>query len=324
MRRREFVLALCGAAAWPLAAHAQERERVRKVGVMLGILENDPEAQARSAALREALRETGWIEGRNIQLEYRWRRALGDDTKRAAELAALAPDVILTNSPAALRSLVREAVTIPIVFVQVPDPVSAGFVKSLARPEGNITGFTSYERTITSKWLSLLKESAPAVTRATVLLTSSWAISFRDMETAGSLLGTQLVVEAVKAPADIERAIDAAAREPNGGLIVLPGPETAANRAQIIALAAKYRLPTVYPYRYYAASGGVLSYGIDTVYLVRQAASYVDRILRGAKPADLPIQAPTKFELVINLQSAKALGIELPPTLLARADEVIE
>jgi putative tryptophan/tyrosine transport system substrate-binding protein len=328
MKRREFItlIGLLGgaAAAWPRIVQAQQADRVRKVGVMFSMMPNDPEAQARSAALREALRETGWIEGRNLQLEYRWRRALGDEARRAAELAALAPDVILTSSTAALRSLVREAETIPIVFVQVPDPVSAGFVQSLARPGGNVTGFTSYERTITSKWLSLLKESAPAVTRATALLTSSWAITFRDMEAAGSLLGTQLAVEAVKAPADIERAIDAAAREPNGGLIVLPGPETAANRAQIIALTAKYRLPTVYPYRYFAASGGVLSYGIDTVYLVRQAASYIDRILKGAKPADLPVQAPTKFELIINLQSAKALGIEIPPTLLARADEVIE
>jgi putative ABC transport system substrate-binding protein len=297
---------------------------VRKVGVMLGLRENDPDAKARSTALQEALRESGWIEGRNLHLDYRWRRTLGDDGVRAAELAALAPDVILTNSPAAIRVFIREAVTTPIVFVQVPDPVSAGFVQSLARPDGNMTGFTSYERSITSKWLSLLKESAPALTRATVLLTSSWAMTFHDMEAAGSSLGTKLTVEGVKDAADIERAVEAVARGPNGGLVVLPGPETGSNSAQIIALAAKHRLPAVYPYRYYAARGGVLSYGIDTVYLTRQAASYIDRILKGAKPADLPIQAPTKFELVINLQSAKALGFEIPPTLLARADEVIE
>jgi putative ABC transport system substrate-binding protein len=325
VKRREFITLLGGAAvAWPLPAGAQQPERVRKVGVMLGITANDPESQARLTALRDALREMGWVQGHNLHLEYRWRRVLGDEEGRAAELAALAPDVILTSSTAAVRFFAREAVTTPIVFVQVPDPVSAGVAASLARPGGNITGFTSYERTIVSKWLSLLKESAPRVTRAAVLLTSSWAFTFGDMEAAGSLLGTQLIVEEVKGPADIEHAIDAVAREPNGGLIVLPGPETATNRAQIIALATKYRLPTVYPYRYYAVSGGVLSYGIDSVYLVRQAASYVDRILKGAKPANLPIQAPTKFELVINLQAAKALGFELPVTLLTRADEVIE
>jgi putative ABC transport system substrate-binding protein len=232
------------------------------------------------------------------------------------------PDVIVTNNPLVISLLQVRA--IPIVFVQVPDPVSAGFVTSLARPGGNVTGFTSYERTITSKWLGLLKEEAPEVVRVVVLVTSSWAYSFRGMEAVSATLGTQLNVAQAKTADEIERLIEGAAREPNSGMIVLPGGETALNLDRIIALAARHRLPTVYPYRYFVANGGVLSYGIDTVHLTRQTASYVDRILRGAKPTDLPVQAPTKFELVINLKSAKALGFSIPSTLLARADEVIE
>ena len=322
MRRREFITLLGGAAAWPLVARAQQGERVRKIGVLLGITESHPDAQARAVAFREGLRELGWIEGRNLQIEFYWRQTLGDDRARAADLMAFAPDVIVTNNLFVISLLQVRA--IPIVFVQVPDPVAAGFVASLARPGGNVTGFTSYEQTITSKWLGLLKEAAPDVTRIAVLVTSSWAFSFRGMEVISAALGTRLNVAQVKNADEIERSIEAAARELSSGLIVLPGPETAIHRDKIIALTAKHRLPTVYPYRYYVASGGVMSYGIDTVHLTRQAASYVDRILRGAKPADLPVQAPTKFELVINLKSAKALGYAVPPTLLARADEVIE
>jgi putative tryptophan/tyrosine transport system substrate-binding protein len=327
MKRREFITLLGSAAAWPLAARAQQPERIRKVGALLGIRENDPEARARVSALRQGLQELGWAEGRNLQIEYRWARTAGDDHLRAADILALAPDLILTSSSAALPIFQRETRTIPIVFVQVPDPVSAGVVASLARPGGNITGFSSYEHTIGSKWLGLLKEAAPSVGQVSVLINPqvpAWAVVFRRMEALVPSLGVQLSAAPVNDASEIERAVDSVVREPNPGLIVLPGPQSAINRAQIITLAAKYRLPTVYPYRYYAVSGGVISYGIDTVYLLRQAASYVDRILRGANPADLPVQAPTKFELVINLQTAKALGFELPPTLLARADEVIE
>jgi putative tryptophan/tyrosine transport system substrate-binding protein len=322
MNKRKFITLLGGAAAWPLVARAQQREGARKIGVLLGITESDPDAQARAAAFREGLRELGWIEGRNLQIEFYWRQALGDDRARAADLMAFAPDVIVTNNPFVISLLQVRA--IPIVFVQVPDPVAAGFVASLARPGGNVTGFTSYERTITSKWLGLLKEAAPDVIRIAVLVTSSWAFSFRGMEAVSAALGTQLNLAQVKNADEIERSIEAAGREQNSGLIVLPGPETAIHRDKIIALTAKHRLPTVYPYRYYAASGGIMSYGIDTVHLTRQAASYVDRILRGAKPADLPVQAPIKFELVINLKTAKALGLDVPATLIARADEVIE
>jgi putative ABC transport system substrate-binding protein len=239
----------------------------------------------------------------------------------------LAPDVIVTGRTDLMPYFQHQTRTIPIVFVQVPDPVAAGFVASLARPGGNITGFTSYEHTIGSKWLGLLEEAEPGATQVAVLinpLVPAWTVVFQWMEAVSRSLGIQLTAAPVKDGDDIERAIDAVTREPNPGLVVLPGPQTSGNRAQIVALTSRHRLPAVFPYRYFVASGGIMSYGIDTVYLHRQAASYVDRILKGAKPADLPVQAPTKFELVINLQTAKALGFNLPATLLARADEVIE
>jgi putative ABC transport system substrate-binding protein len=328
MKRREFITLLGGAAAaWPSAARAQQSERVRKIGAMLGIRESDPEAQARVTAIRQGLQDHGWIDGRNIQIEFRWARFAGDDHARAEELLALAPDLIVTSSTIAMPIFQKEAQSIPIVFVQIPDPVSAGFISSLARPGGNMTGFTSFEPTIGGKWLGLLKEAAPPVRQVVVLnnpFAPGWSVVFRGMETLAPSLGVQVTDAPVSDAGEIERVINALAREDSPGLIVLPGPQTARNRAQIIALASKYQLPTVYPYRYYVASGGVMSYGIDTVYLHRQVASYVDRIFRGAKPADLPVQAPTKFELVVNLQAAKALGFELPATLLARADEVIE
>jgi ABC-type uncharacterized transport system substrate-binding protein len=315
------------AAGWPLAAGAQQSERMRKIGALLGVRENDPEAQARASTLRQALQEFGWVEGRNLHIEHRWSRTPGDDLGRVAEILMFEPDLILTSSSVALPVFQRETRTIPIIFLQVPDPVTAGLVASLARPGGNITGFTSYEQTMGSKWLGLLKEAAPNVGQVSVLLNPlvpAWKVVFRRMEALAPSLAIQLTAAPVNDANEIDRAIGAVARNPNPGLIVLPGSQTAIYRTQIVALAAKYRLPAVYPYRYHAISGGLISYGIDTVYLLRQAASYVDRIFRGARPADLPVQAPTKFELVINLQSAKALGIEIPPTLLARADEVIE
>ncbi len=328
MTRRRLMALLGGAAiALPLAARAQQGERMRRIGVLLGIRQNDPEAQSRVAALRQTLQELGWAEGANLRIDYRWTRAADEFQAMAAEIVALAPDVVLTGSTAALRTLQQATRTIPIVFVQVPDPVRAGYVASLARPGGNITGFTSYEHTIGSKWLGLLKEAAPSVRRVAVLinpLVPDWSEVFARMEASAPALGVQLSAAPVADAVDVERSIAAAAGEPDPGMIVLPGPQTAMNRAQIIASAARLRLPAVYPYRYYVASGGVLSYGIDTVHLMRQAASYVDRILKGEKPAALPVQAPTRFELVINLQSARALGFDLPPTLLARADEVVE
>ncbi len=328
MTRRELIALLGGTAtAWPLVGRAQQSERMRRIGVLLGIRESDPEAQSRVAAFRQTLQELGWTEGRNLRIEYRWTRTAGEFHSFVSEIVALAPDVILTGSTAALPIFQKATRTIPIVFVQVPDPVSAGHVASLARPGGNITGFTSYEHTIGSKWLGLLKEAAPGVRRAAVLinpLAPAWTDVFARMAALAPALGMQLTAAPVNDAGDVERAIDAVASAADPGLIVLPGPQTSVNRAQIIASAARLRLPAVYPYRYYVASGGVLSYGIDTVHLLRQAASYVDRILRGENPAGLPVQAPTKFELVINLQSARALGFDLPPTLLARADEVIE
>ena len=328
MRRRGFIVGLGGAVVWPLGARAQQSTgRARKLGIMLGVRENDSEAQARVTAIRHELRELGWIEGRNLQIEHRWSQAAGDDQNRAAELLALAPDVILNGSTTALPVFQRDARKIPIVFVQIPDPVSGGFVASLSRPGGAMTGFTSYEYTIGSKWLGLLKESASNVTRVAVLINPfapTWSVVFRRMETLAPSLGMQLIGAPIRDANEVERAIDEAARETNSGLIVFPGPQSSSSRAQIVAMVAKYRLPAVYPYRYFVASGGVISYGIDTVYLHRQAASYVDRVLRGTKPADLPVQAPIKFELVINLQTARALGLSMPPTLLARADEVIE
>jgi putative ABC transport system substrate-binding protein len=291
------------------------------------VREGDPEAQARLAGIHQELRDRGWVEGRNLQLVYSWLRETGDDYIRAAELLKQAPDLIFTGATSAALFFQRETRTVPIVFVQVPDPVEAGLVASLPRPGGNITGFTSYEHTIGSKWLSLLKEAAPNVSKVAVMINPmvpAWSVVFSRMETVARSLGTQLVAAPINDGADIERAIEALAREANPGLIVLPGPQGSRNRAQIVALTAKYRMPAIFPYRYFVTSGAMMSYGIDTVYLHRQAASYADRILKGAKPSELPVQAPTKFELVINLQTAKALGFSLPPTLVARADEVIE
>jgi putative tryptophan/tyrosine transport system substrate-binding protein len=326
MKRRRFISLLGGAAAsWPVAANAQQ-DRMRRLAVILGVRENDPEAQVRAFAIRQGLQEFGWIEGRNLQIEFRWTRTTGDAEARVKELVALAPDVILNGSTPAMTVFKREG-KIPVVFVQIPDPVGAGLIASLARPGGHMTGFTSYEHTIGSKWLGLLKEASPSLSRIVVLINPfavTWSEVFRRMEVLAPSLGVQLTAAPVRNSEEIERAINEAARDSGAGLIAFPGAATALNRAQIIALAARHRLPAIYPYRYFVTSGGVMSYGIDTVYLHRQTASYIDRILKGAKPADLPVQAPTKFELVINLQTAKALGLTVPPTLLARADEVIE
>jgi len=327
IKRREFMILLGGAAvAWPLAARAQQPDRVRRVGVLMGIAD-DPEGQARVMVFKQALHALGWTEGRNVQFIYRW--SAGDVVHArqfAKELLDLRSDVILANTtPIAVA--VRDATrTTPTVFVQVSDPVTAGVVQSLARPGGNLTGFTNFEPSIASKWLELLKLVAPNISRAAYLFNPDTAPLFyaRAVETAAPVLSVKPSAAAVHNADEMERAIEQFARASDGALLVLPDLFTATNRRSIVALAARHRLPAVYPARYFAASGGLMSYGIELLETYRQAASYVDRILEGERPNDLPVQQPTKFEFVINLKTAKALGLTLPPQLLASADEVIE
>jgi len=327
IKRREFMILLGGAAvAWPLAARAQQPDRVRRVGVLMGIAD-DPEGQARVMVFKQALHALGWTEGRNVQFIYRW--SAGDVVHArqfAKELLDLRSDVILANTtPIAVA--VRDATrTTPTVFVQVSDPVTAGVVQSLARPGGNLTGFTNFEPSIASKWLELLKLVAPNISRAAYLFNPDTAPLFyaRAVETAAPVLSVKPSAAAVHNADEMERAIEQFARASDGALLVLPDLFTATNRRSIVALAARHRLPAVYPARYFAASGGLMPYGIELLETYRQAASYVDRILKGERPNDLPVQQPTKFEFVINLKTAKALGLTLPPQLLASADEVIE
>jgi putative ABC transport system substrate-binding protein len=330
MKRREFITLVSGAAAWPLAARAQQIDRtMRRVGVLMPFVPDDPEARLRVAALEQGLRDLGWVDSRNLRIDYRWAT---DDPDRlpgeAAALVAAAPDVILANSTPVLSELRKQSTTLPIVFVQVTDPVGSGFVPNLARPGGNVTGFTNFEFAISGKWLQTLKEVAPAVTRTAVVFNPQTAPYAAALLQPIEVAARTFAVAAMTAPAADAAAIEAAvtgfAQTPNGGLIVLPDVSTAQHRDLIIALAARHRLPAIYPYRYYAVSGGLISYGTEVTDVCRRAAGYVDRILKGEKPADLPVQMPTKYELVINLKTAKALGLEVPPTLLARADEVIE
>jgi putative tryptophan/tyrosine transport system substrate-binding protein len=327
--RREFISLLGGAAAtWPLTARAQQAERVRRVGVLMHLAADDPEGQPRITAFEQGLRELGWAVGRNLRIDYRW--AAGDPDrlrKYAAELAVLAPDVILAGGGTPLVVALQQATaTVPIVFVGVADPVGAGLVGSLARPGSNATGFTVYEYSISGKWLELLKEIAPRVTRAAVIreLAIAGTGQLGAIQSVAPSLGVELFPIGVRDAGEIERAVMAFSRGSNGGLIVTGSPSTLVHRHQIITLAARHLLPAVYPYRYFVASGGLVSYGPDVIDQFRSAASYVDRILKGEKPADLPVQAPTKYELVVNAKTAKQLGLEIPPTLLARADEVIE
>jgi putative tryptophan/tyrosine transport system substrate-binding protein len=329
VKRREFITLLGGAtAAWPLAARAQQRERVRRIGVLMPLAADDPLSPARITAFAQALQELGWRDGRNVRIDYRW--AAGDAARfhrYAQELLALAPDVILAGAGPSVVALQQTTHTVPIVFVGVADPVGAGFTESLARPGGNTTGFTVFEFGIGGKWLELLKEIAPGVTRVAILRDPSIAAGpaqFAAIQSVARSFAVDLSPVGVRDPDEIERGVSAFARTPNGGLIVTGGPLTAVHRDAIIALAARHRLPSVYPYRYFVTRGALVSYGPDPTDQYRQAAGYIDRILKGEKPADLPVQAPTKYELVINLKTAKALGLEVPPTLLARADEVIE
>jgi ABC-type uncharacterized transport system substrate-binding protein len=330
VRRRELIALLGGAAvAWPLTAKAQESRRVRRVGVLATVPADDSEIQTRMAAFHQGLQEKGWIVGRNIRIDYRW-SAAGDDEqtrKYAAELIALAPEVVLAVATATVGPLKRVSGTTPIVFVQVSDPVGAGFVESLARPGGNTTGFTLFEFSMSAKWLELLKDIEPSLTRVAVLRDPDLASGigqFAAMQSVAPSLGMELTPIGVRGASEIERALSAVAQRSNTGLVVLPGSLTLLHRKLIITLAAHHHLPAVYPYRYHVIDGGLISYGPDTIDQYRLAAGYVDRILEGEKPAELPVQAATKFELVINLKTAKTLGIEIPPTLLARADEVLE
>jgi putative ABC transport system substrate-binding protein len=331
MRRRDFVRAIVGSAtAWPLTARAQQTKPkpMRRVAALMPYGANDPQAQNRNAAFLQGLQQLGWTVGQNIQIDYRWSVGSEEDTRKyAAELVALAPDVIFTSGSAAIEPLRRATRTVPIVFVLVPDPVGAGFVDSLARPGGNVTGFTQYDYSIAAKWLALLKEIAPNTTRAAVLrdpaITAGigqWA----TIQSVSSSVGIEVTPISLVDAGEMESALAAFARSPNGGLIVTGSALTVVRRDLIIALAARYRLPAVYTDRYYPSAGGLISYGSNNVEQFRLAATYVDRILKGEKPADLPVQTATKFELVVNLKTAKAIGLDVPSSLLARADEVIE
>jgi putative ABC transport system substrate-binding protein len=329
MKRREFIAGAGGAIiGWPLAAHAQQPDHMRRLGVLMSVTEADAQGQARVAALKLGLLEHGWIEGRNLEIDYRWG---GGDSSRlrayAAELTALNPDVIFAAPSAALAAVQRATRTIPVVFAQVSDPVGAGFVASLAHPGGNITGFALFEFAVGAKWLELLKQIAPSVSRVAVIYDPATpsATGFLPLiEAAGRSFGVDVFVHSVRDTNEIEGAISALAAEPNGGLIAIAGPLITAKRDLIISLANKNRLPTIFAFRYYAEAGGLVSYGVDNLDLYRRAASYVDRILRGEKSSELPVQEATKFQLIINLKTAKTLGLTVPPSLLARADEVIE
>jgi putative ABC transport system substrate-binding protein len=328
MRRREFITLVGGAVAWPLAARAQQPERVRRIGVLMALSANDPEGQARVAAFLQGLQGLGWSVGRNVIIDIRWSTGDSADTRKyAMELVALAPDVILASSSNAVAPLLQVTRTVPIVFTVVADPVGAGYVDSLARPGGDITGFATFEYSTSGKWLQLLKEIAPGVTRVAVLRDPSISLGpaqFAAIQTVAPSLGVELRPVDVRDDGEIERAVALFAQSPNSGLIVTASPPAASHRDLIIALAARHRLPAVYYARYWVAAGGLISYGPDFLDEFRRAAGYVDRILKGEKPADLPVQSPTKYELIINLKTAKALGITVPPSLLARADEVIE
>jgi putative ABC transport system substrate-binding protein len=327
MRRREFIASLGGAVAWPRAVRAQQIKRMRRIGVLMPYSANDPEAQARVAAFLQGLQELGWSVGRNVTIDIRWAADNADARKYATELIALAPDVILASSTVAVAPLVQMTRTVPIVFSTVIDPVGSGFVDSLARPGGNITGFTLYEYAMSGKWLQLLKEIAPGVTRAAVLRDPTIATGpaqFAAIQAVAPSLGVELRPVDARDEGEIERAIALFAQSPNSGLIVTGAPQAVSHRDLIIALATRHRLPAVYNARFYTVDGGLISYGPDLIDQYRRAASYVDRILKGEKPAEMPVQAPTKYELVINLKTAKALGLEIPAPVLARADEVIE
>jgi putative tryptophan/tyrosine transport system substrate-binding protein len=329
MLRRQFITLIGGtAAAWPVVSRAQRAEQMRRIGVLMNRVAGDPEGMARMAAFQHGLQQFGWTDGRNVRIDIRWGE---DDVDRqrqyAAELVALAPDVILAAGTLGVAALQRVTRSLPIVFVGVGDPVGAGFVDTLARPGGNTTGFMAYEYSLSGKWLELLKEIAPSVTRAAVLRDPDSPAGigmFSAIQAAAQPLGVVVIPVSVREASEIERGVAVFARAANGGLIVTPSGRVSLHRDLIIAVAARYKLPAVYPFHYMVTGGGLISFGPDWVDQYRPAAGYVDRILKGERPTDLPVQAPTKYELVINLKTAKALGLTLSPTLIARATEMIE
>jgi len=326
MNRRQMIAALGGAAAWPLAARGQQGERMRRIGVLMNTVSDDAEGQARLAAFHQGLQQLGWTVGHNVRIDYRWG---GDDAERirrgAAELVALGSDVILASATPSVAALQEATRTIPIVFVNVSDPVGAGYAASLARPGSNVTGFMPSEYGFGAKWLELLKEVAPGVTRVAVVRDLTIGIAYlAAIQAVAPAQGVELTPIGIRDAVEVERAVTAFARGSTDGMIVTPSTLALAHRERIAAVAARHKLPAVYGFRYMVTAGGLISYGPNAVDQFRRAAGYVDRILKGEKPADLPVQAPTKHELVINLKTAKALGLEIPPTLLARADEVIE
>jgi len=330
MRRRNFIALLGGAAAaWPIAARAQQSAGMRRIGVLIGLAEDDPDAQARLSAFRQGLDRLGWSEGGNVRLDYRFAPAGAQAQALAKELVALQPDVILAQTTPVVAALQRETRTIPIVFVGVADALGSGLVTSFARPDGNTTGFMLFETGITGKWLGMLKEIAPNLERAALVINPKTAAYYEFYLRAGQAAASSLAVELVfvaieNTAANIERAIALFARTPNGGLLLPPDSSTVVHRDLIITLAARHRLPAIYPDRLFVAAGGLMCYSTNRADQFRQAASYIDRLLRGAKPAELPVQVPTKYETVINAKTAKALGLTVPPGLLVAADEVIE
>jgi putative ABC transport system substrate-binding protein len=330
VKRREFITLLGGAAAWPLGAVAQQRERMRRIGVLMTFAESDLEGQAYVAAFREGLQKLGWAENRNMRIDTRWSLpADAEATQRfAKELVALQPDLILSHNTPTTAALLQQTRTIPIIFVTVADPVGSGFVAGFPRPGGNVTGFTTMEPTMPGKWLELLKEIAPRVARVAMPFnpaTATYAeIYLNPLKAAAASFAVEAIAAPVHDTSELEAVVAAHAREPNGGLIVMPDSFLNVHRAEVTSLAARYRLPAVYQYRYYTELGGLMSYGNDPLDNCRRAASYADRILKGEKPSALPVQAPVKFELVINLKTAKALGLDVPLFLQQRADEVIE
>jgi putative tryptophan/tyrosine transport system substrate-binding protein len=328
LRRREFITLLGGAAAaWPLAARAQRSQRMRRIGVLIGVAD-DTEGRARLAVFRQTLQTLGWAESQNVQFDYRWAPQDAAQARTfAKELVDLGPDLVFTQStPATVAAKEVVAGSIPIVFVQVGDPVVSKIVESLARPGGNLTGFTNFEPSMGGKWLELLKTIDPNMTRVVYPFNPATLPAFFPLsaEAAAPVLSLKMVGAEVRNPADLDLAIEVFAREPNGGLLVMPDVFNTVHRQQIFALAARYRLPALYPFKFFALDGGLMSYGINVLDVFQRSASYVDRVLRGANAGELPVQVPTKYELVINLKTAKALGLDVPPTLLATADEVIE
>ena len=328
MKRRNFMSLLGGAAAWPFAARAQQPEPMRRIGVLMQIAEGDAESKIQVAEFLRELRELGWVVGRNVKLDTRWAGGDSDRIRKyAAELVALAPDVVLASGGTVVGALQQASRTVPIVFVNVTDPIGRGYVASLAEPGGNATGFTSFEFGIGGKWLELLKQIAPGVARVAVLRDPVITAGMGYLAAIHALapsFGVEVSPVDVRVKSDMERAIAAFARTPNGGLIITPDPAAIAHREVIIALASQYRLPAIYPFRYFAAEGGLISYGPNAIEQFRRAASYADRILKGEKPGNLPVQVPTKFELAISLKTAKALDVAVPQMLVSRADELIE